>query len=83
MGQTTQQDDKIVLATLRLHELYEGLHSSELKDHMEPYQPEVFLTALRSVLLWFTGAILLVNFTTIILCCYGAADDFHAKGVLA
>lgn len=47
MGQTTQQDDKIVLATLRLHELYEGLHSSELKDHMEPYQPEVFLTALR------------------------------------
>lgn len=50
MGQTTQQDDKIVLATLRLHELYEGLHSSELKDHMEPYQPEVFLTALRLVL---------------------------------
>uniref|UniRef100_A0A1B6MTU9 USP domain-containing protein n=1 Tax=Graphocephala atropunctata TaxID=36148 RepID=A0A1B6MTU9_9HEMI len=55
VGQLNPQEDRIALATLRLHELYEGLHSAELKDHMEPYQPEVFLTALREVNSIFEG----------------------------
>lgn len=40
-------DGRIALATERLHELYESLHNAELKDHTEPFQPEVFLHALR------------------------------------
>lgn len=38
---------KIQLATERLHELYESLHNAEQKDHVEAFQPEVFLHALR------------------------------------
>jgi len=55
MGQGSTNEDKIILATLRLHELYEALHHAELKDHIEPYQPEVFLTALRDVNVIFEG----------------------------
>lgn len=47
LGQSTPQEDKIAVATLRLHDLYVALHNAELKDHVEPYQPEIFLTALR------------------------------------
>ncbi|XP_039289966.1 ubiquitin carboxyl-terminal hydrolase 1 [Nilaparvata lugens] len=46
---------KIQLATERLHDLYESLHNTELKDHMEAFQPEVFLHALRDVNPIFEG----------------------------
>ncbi|XP_054280513.1 ubiquitin carboxyl-terminal hydrolase 1-like isoform X1 [Macrosteles quadrilineatus] len=52
---TMGQEDKTAVATLRLHELYEALHHTELKDHIEPYQPEIFLTALREVNPIFEG----------------------------
>lgn len=51
----TGTDAKIALATERLHELYESLHNAELKDHTEPFQPEVFLHALRDVNPIFEG----------------------------
>jgi hypothetical protein len=35
------------IATDKLHQLYEALHIEELKDHMEPYPPHVFLHSLR------------------------------------
>nr|CAD7393671.1 unnamed protein product [Timema cristinae] len=46
---------RIQMATERLHELYESLHSSELKDTSEPFQPDVFLHALRDVNPIFEG----------------------------
>ncbi|XP_063230219.1 ubiquitin carboxyl-terminal hydrolase 1 [Bacillus rossius redtenbacheri] len=46
---------RIQLATERLHELYESLHASELKDRSEPFQPDVFLHALREVNPIFEG----------------------------
>ncbi|XP_075231641.1 ubiquitin specific protease 1 [Lycorma delicatula] len=52
-GDTTNA--KIQLATERLHDLYESLHNAEQKDHMEAFQPEVFLHALRDVNPIFEG----------------------------
>lgn len=46
---------KIQLATERLHDLYESLHTTEQKDQMEAFQPEVFLHALRDVNPMFEG----------------------------
>lgn len=31
----------------KLHEVYESLHNAELKESTEPFQPDVFLHALR------------------------------------
>lgn len=40
-------DLKIIQVTERLHQVFEALHNSELKDSSDPYQPEVFLQSLR------------------------------------
>lgn len=40
-------DLKIIQVTERLHQVFEALHNSELKDNSDPYQPEVFLQSLR------------------------------------
>lgn len=46
----TEGKSRIQLATERLHELYECLHNAEMREHHvgdQPYQPDVFLHALR------------------------------------
>lgn len=35
------------VVTEKLHEVYEAMRAAESKDNPEPFQPEVFLTALR------------------------------------
>lgn len=42
-------DLKIIQVTERLHQVFEALHNSELKDNSDPYQPEVFLQSLRLI----------------------------------
>jgi ubiquitin carboxyl-terminal hydrolase 1 len=42
-----QCKSRIQVATERLHDLYESLHSAEIKEHSDPFQPDVFLHALR------------------------------------
>ncbi|XP_034249058.1 ubiquitin carboxyl-terminal hydrolase 1 [Thrips palmi] len=39
----------------KLHEVYESLHNAELKESTEPFQPDVFLHALREVNPIFEG----------------------------
>ncbi|KAK9512094.1 hypothetical protein O3M35_000595 [Rhynocoris fuscipes] len=46
---------KMQIATDKLHQLYEALHTEEVKDHMEPYHPHVFLHSLRDVNPIFEG----------------------------
>jgi len=41
---------RIQIATERLHELFMALRVSEARENSEPYQPDAFLQALRSVL---------------------------------
>ncbi|XP_050542668.1 ubiquitin carboxyl-terminal hydrolase 1 [Daktulosphaira vitifoliae] len=48
-------DLKIIQVTERLHQVFEALHNSELKDNSDPYQPEVFLQSLRDVNPIFEG----------------------------
>lgn len=43
----SMNDLKIIQVTERLHQVFEALHNSELKDSSDPYQPEVFLQSLR------------------------------------
>lgn len=52
-------DLKIIQVTERLHQVFEALHNSELKDNSDPYQPEVFLQSLRY---WFKWIYLYVTF---------------------
>ncbi|XP_014254863.1 ubiquitin carboxyl-terminal hydrolase 1 isoform X2 [Cimex lectularius] len=46
---------KMQIATDKLHQLYEALHTEELKDNMESYHPHVFLHSLRDVNPIFEG----------------------------
>ncbi|KAL1140878.1 hypothetical protein AAG570_000806 [Ranatra chinensis] len=46
---------KMQIATDKLHQLYEALHTEEVKDHMEPYHPHIFLHSLRDVNPIFEG----------------------------
>ncbi|BES96062.1 ubiquitin specific [Nesidiocoris tenuis] len=46
---------KMQIATDKLHQLYDALRMEEVKDHMEPYQPHVFLHSLRDVNPIFEG----------------------------
>lgn len=43
----SMNDLKIIQVTQRLHQVFKALHNSELKDSLDPYQPEVFLQSLR------------------------------------
>lgn len=45
----SMNDLKIIQVTERLHQVFEALHNSELKDSSDPYQPEVFLQSLRYI----------------------------------
>ncbi|KAK7788598.1 hypothetical protein R5R35_012693 [Gryllus longicercus] len=51
----TQGKSRIQVATERLHELYVALHTSEVKENCDPFQPDVFLHALREVNPIFEG----------------------------
>ncbi|VVC40763.1 Hypothetical protein CINCED_3A007142 [Cinara cedri] len=51
----SMNDLKIIQVTERLHQVFEALHNSELKDSSDPYQPEVFLQSLRDVNPIFEG----------------------------
>jgi hypothetical protein len=42
-----QCKSRIQVATERLHDLYESLHAAEIKENSDPFQPDVFLHALR------------------------------------
>ncbi|XP_052130074.1 ubiquitin carboxyl-terminal hydrolase 1 isoform X2 [Frankliniella occidentalis] len=46
---------RVQIVTEKLHEVYESLHSAELKESTEPFQPEIFLRALREVNPIFEG----------------------------
>ncbi|KAJ1527875.1 hypothetical protein ONE63_007813 [Megalurothrips usitatus] len=46
---------RVQTVTEKLHEVYESLHSAELKESTEPFQPEIFLHALREVNPIFEG----------------------------
>lgn len=35
------------IVTEKLHEVYEAMRLAETKDHIDPFHPDVFLTALR------------------------------------
>lgn len=35
------------IVTEKLHEVYEAMHLAETKEHIDPFHPDVFLTALR------------------------------------
>lgn len=43
----TYTKKRVQTVTEKLHEVYESLHSAELKESTEPFQPEIFLHALR------------------------------------
>jgi ubiquitin carboxyl-terminal hydrolase 1 len=46
-GETQQSKSRIQVATERLHDLYESLHAAEIKENSDPFQPDIFLHALR------------------------------------
>ncbi|KAL0271379.1 UNVERIFIED_CONTAM: hypothetical protein PYX00_008483 [Menopon gallinae] len=43
------------IVTEKLHEVYEAMRLAETKDHIDPFHPDVFLTALREVNPIFEG----------------------------
>lgn len=43
------------IVTEKLHEVYEAMHLAETKEHIDPFHPDVFLTALREVNPIFEG----------------------------
>ncbi|XP_069682403.1 ubiquitin carboxyl-terminal hydrolase 1 [Periplaneta americana] len=54
-GDPLQCKSRIQVATERLHDLYESLHAAEIKENSDPFQPDVFLHALREVNPIFEG----------------------------
>lgn len=54
-GDPLQSKSRIQVATERLHDLYESLHAAEIKENSDPFQPDVFLHALREVNPIFEG----------------------------
>jgi len=54
-GDPLQCKSRIQVATERLHDLYESLHAAEVKENSDPFQPDVFLHALREVNPIFEG----------------------------
>lgn len=43
----TQNKTKKQIVTEKLHEVYEAMHVAETKEHIDPFHPDIFLTALR------------------------------------
>lgn len=43
----SQVKTKKQIVTEKLHEVYEAMHIAETKEHIDPFHPDVFLTALR------------------------------------